>query len=178
MAKSQKTEKVQLVTEKALYKSTAEINTAVEKAVKQGVSLQTAYQKIACSAIVHLGTHKDIRVIRNILDTLPEGLRKVAMATFFDRFAPVRFDDEGQVHYDDTKKVQLGLALETAWWKTAKEATYTPFVFEAEIQKLIDRASKKLEKGVDTSKGDSLSTEQINGLRALIAKPVKTRKSA
>lgn len=161
-----------------LYTTTAQINDAIAKAVKSANTVQLAYQKIACSAIVHLHEHKDIRVIRNLLDTMPEGLRKVAMATFFDRYAQVRFDDEGQAHYDATKKTQLGLALEKAWWKTVKESVYTPFVFQAEVQKLIDRAEARFTKGVDTSKGDKLNIKQIAALKALIAPKRKVAKAA
>lgn len=164
-----------LVSQAKLLKTTAEITKAIEAAVAKGNSLQLEYQRIACSAIVHLHENKDIRVIRNLLDTMPEGLRKVAMATFFDRYSQVRFDDEGQAHYDADKQTQLGLALEKAWWKTVKESVYTPFVFEAEVQKLIEKAEKRFEKGVDTSKGDKLSIAQIDALRSLIAKPAKKK---
>lgn len=165
-----------LVSKAKLLTSTARIEAAIKAAVTNAKSVQMEYQLIACSAILHLGTHKDIRVIRNILDTMPESLRKVAMATFFDRYAPVAFDEEGQVHYDDDKKVQLGFALEQAWWKTVKETVYTPFVFITEVEKLITKAEKRFDSGVDVEKGDELNAAQIQSLRALI-KPA-TKKAA
>lgn len=164
-----------LVAHAKLYKTSTAINEAIGKVVKKAQSVQLEYQRIACSAIVHLHEHKDIRVIRRLLDTMPEGMRKVAMATFFDRYSQVRFDAEGQAHYDANKKTQLGLALEQAWWKTVKESVYTPFVFEAEVQKLIDRAEKRFEKGIDKSKGDALNLAQIDALKALIAKKAQKK---
>ena len=155
-------------TKAQLYKTTKSIEAAIAKAVVAGNAVQVEYQKIACSAIVHVGQHGDIRIIRNLLETMPEGMRQNSMAAFFDKYAPVAFDAEGVAHYDKTKSVRLGEALEAAWWKTLKPETYTPFVFADEVQKLYDKAQKRFAKA-DPSKGDAITVAQLDLLQQIIS---------
>lgn len=170
---TKKAENTRIVSEAKLYGTLQAINTAIATATKAGEKVQVEYQRIAVSVIKHLHEHKDIRVVRNLLDTLPESLRKKAMSEFLDTFGKVRFDDQGVAHYDDTKQTQIGLALEKAWWKMSKESVYIPFDFEGEVLKLINKANKRLEKGVDKEKGDKLTKAQVAKLEALIQLPVK-----
>jgi len=155
-----------LVTKAQLYSTTEQIEKAVAEATRNGVSLQVAYQKIAASAVLHLGQHKDIRIIRNILDTMPESLRRSAMTAYFDMFASAKLIDN-QFHYDDSKPTKLGEALETAWWKTVKEAEYRPFVLVDELEGLYNRALKRLEKA-DPAKGDAVTANQLQALHNMI----------
>jgi len=153
-----------IVTKESLYKTTKAIEAAIVAAIAAGNTVQQEYQRIACSAMVHLYQHGDIRIVRHLLATLPEGMRKVSMATFFDKFAPVTFDDDGEVHYNKERKLDLAGALSLAWWKAAKEAVYTPFVLEAELKKLIEKASKKLAKGV--KEGDHVTNTMLVTLQS------------
>jgi len=149
-----------------LYKTTKQITTATNSAAKTGAALQQEYQLIACSVISHLAEHKDIRVLRHMLDTLPEGMRKKSMSAFMDKYAPVTFGEnpdtgEAEVKYNADKPANLVMALTFPWWKAAVEATYVPFNFEVELAKLIKRAENKLSKGTNPDKGDNVSPEQI-----------------
>lgn len=155
-----------------LYKNTKQINTAIANAVKAGNAVQVEYQRIACSAIKHLEEHKDIRVIRHLLETLPEGMRRKSMSAFFDKFASVSFSQneetgKTEVTYNKDKKSNLVAALTFAWWKAAVESQYVPFDLAVELAKLINRAESKLKKGVSSEKGDKVSAEQIAQLSAL-----------
>jgi len=172
-------EPLHVVSRDSLYTTLKAIDTALEAVIVAGNTVQQEYQRIACSSILHLATHKDIRVIRKLLETLPEGMRKKSMATFIDKFAPVTFDEEGQVFYNKDKKLRLGEALAMPWWKAAKEAVYIPFVFTAEVEKLLMRAAKRLDKA-DADKGDQITAEQLNALAELMAsfKVANTAKKA
>lgn len=145
----------------------AAIETAIDKAKKAGESVMISLQIIACSTIKHTAEHGDIRVIRKLLADLPEGMRKVAMATFIDKFGTVRFDEEGEVHYDKSRKLNLAEAVRTAWWKTAKEAVYVPFNLVQEAQKFYERAVKRFEKQ-DATKGDDIPVEGLQLLHDAI----------
>lgn len=151
-----------------LFKTTAEIEKAVKVAVKSGETLGKAYQRIACSAIVHLSQHKDIRIVRNILETMPPVLRKQAMAAFFDRYASVRVDAEGVFHYDAKKKAKLGEALEKPWQSTIRDQEYRPFVFEQAVMELIKKAETRLDKGLHPEKGDKVTIAQVDALKSLV----------
>lgn len=156
-----------LISKAQLYKTAKSIEAAIAKAVIAGNAVQLEYQRIACSAIVHVGQHGDIRIIRNLLETMPEGLRRNSMAAFFDKYAPVSFDAEGVAHHDKTKPVRLGEALEAGWWKAIKSETYTPFVFRDEVQKLYDKAQKRFAKA-DPAKGDAITKAQLEALADIL----------
>lgn len=156
-----------LVTANKFITGQKEIESAIDKAVKAGNTVQQSFQIIACSALKHTAEHGDIRVIRKLLDSLPEAMRKVAMSTFIDKFGTVRFDEEGQAYYDKGKKLDLAGAVRTAWWKTAKEATYAPFVTVNELEKVYERAVKRFEKQ-DATKGDDIKATDLRAIRDLI----------
>ena len=170
---TQKETSAPIVTKGSLFKTTADIAKAIVAANTKGNALQVDYHKIACSIIVHLATNKDIRVARSMLDTMPESLRKDSMSKFLDLYAPVSFDEEGQVHYDADKPAKLGEALAAPWWKAKLPTVYKPFDFEAEVQRLLERAEQRLTKGVSTEKGDKLSAANVAALRSLIKHPTK-----
>lgn len=158
---------------KNLYTTTKQITQATDVAAKVGANLQLEYQKIACSAIKHIGEHKDVRIIRHVLDTLPEGMRKKSMSAFFDRFAPVKFGEnettgEAEVTYAADKQAKLVEALIFPWWKASVESTYVPFDLERELAKLIQRAETKLKRGVSAEKGDNVTPEQVTALSTIM----------
>lgn len=155
-----------------LYTTSKAINAATNTASKVGHNLQLEYQRIACSVIKHLDAHKDIRVVRHMMDTLPEGMRKKSMSAFLDKFASVSFVDneetgKQEINYNKDKASNLVGALVFPWWKAATESKYIPFNLEVELQKLIHRAEGKLKKGVSEDKGDNVTPEQIAQLTAV-----------
>lgn len=157
-----------IVPKSDILSKTKAIETAIVAASKAGNSVQRDYQVIALSLIQHVGKHGDIRLVRTMLDTFPESLRKDAMEKYLLEFGAMRKDDANVFHYDGEKATRLGDALSTAWWKTIKQQGYTPFVFEVELQKLIDRCSNRLTKGVSKEKGDNLSYAQVDALKAIL----------
>ena len=138
------------------------ITKAIHKAKASAVDLQREYQVIACSAIVHLGTFWDISVIRNLFDSMPDSLNVNSMKEFMNKYAPVKYDEDGQVFVDKNRSVSLGEAMENAWYKAKPQAPYKPFDFTAELDKLLKRAGKKLE---TPKAGDVVTQAQIEAVR-------------
>lgn len=167
---------VPVLSVKQLIKTDSDIQLAIAKAQKAGNTVQLDYQRIACSMLVRLAETKDIRPVVAMIEGMPEAFRKKPMKEFFAAFGNVRIgdteEDAGKLYYCGKKKLQLGHALEKAWWTMSKESAYVPFNFETEVQKLIDRATKRMEKGISVEKGDNLTHSQINALRNVISKPV------
>lgn len=171
MTKAKK-EVVQIVTQAALYATEAEATKAMERAEKKGTSLQKDYQRIAASLLVHLATHKDIRVIRRMMEKFPEGLRSNTMLAYLERFGQVRVivdpETEAQtIVFAEDKKLNLAGALETAWWKAKKEEVYKPFDLDAMIDNVIKLADARIKKGVSSEKGDKLDSAKLDALKAL-----------
>lgn len=157
-----------LVSKESLYVTQQAIDEAIDRAIVSGNDLQTEYQRVACSVILHVAKHHDIRVARKLVETLPEGLRKRSMSAFLDRFAPISFDEEGVMTYDKNKKADIGGSLSFAWWKAASEGKYIPFILSNELQKLLDKAMKRLDKA-NPDKGDVVTGEQVAALSKLVA---------
>lgn len=144
----------------------------LEAVAAQGKTVQVEYQKVALSIIKHLALHGDIMLVRRMLEGFPESLRKDSMMAWLDRFSNVKFlvDDKGKVTgivYDKTKKLQLGLAMETVWWKAAKATEYKIFALEIELEALYTRTVSKLPK-LNEDKGDHVDAAVLNALGALV----------
>lgn len=152
----------------SLYKTTKAINEAIEKANFSGSELQNEYQRIACSVLNHLDTHKDIRIVRHLLDTMPRSYRRDSMAAFFDLYGAVSFDEKGQVHYNKERKCDLKAAIKMPWWKAKKEEVYRPLDLAVRLNAVLKQAEKRIKEGVHPEKGDNLSVEQVEALRAVV----------
>lgn len=166
-----------VIAESKLFKTDTEIAKAIVAAEKKGASLQSDYQRIAASAIVHLAKHKDIRIIRRMMEQFPEGLRRNTMLAYLERFGQVTVQNVEQekgseqvIVFDAKKKLDLNGALTTQWWKAAKEPEYKPLDLEAMINNVINLAEKRLQKGISADKGDKVDAKTLAGLKALVAK--------
>lgn len=174
-----------------LYRTKGAIEAAIREAKSSTISVMLEYQKIACSCIKHVLEHKDITVIRNLLDNWPEALRKVAISGFLDAYAPVKFEqDEATkktvVHFskeryaspqfvtDEARHATLESACGNAWYNMAqtKEPEYKPFNLYTMLMRVVTQARNKFDKGVDATKGDYLPADAILQLEAL-AKKIK-----
>lgn len=174
------TVKATALTEDKLPTTAKEINTLFASAVTHVNNANAIIQIAACAAIVHLVKHGDIRIIRNQLNNMPTSMRRNALAAFFDAYAPVMFADDGAVALDKQrlktwKQQGIAPALAQPWHTINKEAEYKPFDFYVELNKLIERAEKRLGKA-DVDKGDKVSAVDIAKAKALL--PVQTEAKA
>jgi hypothetical protein len=176
-AETTKDEAIAIVEVNSLYTSTKAINEAIEKAVFAGSSLQNEYQRIACSVLKHLDTHKDIRLVRHFLDTMPKSLRKDSMSAFFDQYGAVSFDDKGVIHYNKERVCNLKAAIKMPWWKAKKEEVYRPFNLIAKLESVLKQAEKRLQEGVHAEQGDLLTPEQVEALRNVVVQLERTTPS-
>lgn len=162
-----KKERSQLIDASTLYGTVAETEAAAVKSRAGQESMNVELQRIACSHLVHLGKHKDIRVIRNFLENhMHEAMRKDSMTAFFVKFGLATVDAEGNIGIDTSKPTMLGLALETAWWKLTKPTVYRGWVFEEQLASFIAQAEKHLLK---PKEGDKVTPQQVAAIANLKA---------
>lgn len=116
-----------------LFKKGKEMNNC-DKDIKRNIySLQILYQRIACSALLHLAQHGNIGIITKVVKEMPWPLCKDSMQKFLETYGPVSFrvdettgglkkDKNGYLvpYFDKKKNLQLGLALENPWWLVKK----------------------------------------------------------
>lgn len=177
MTKKANEKKAQVLAQGKLYKTEADIAKAIVAAEKKGNSVQNEYWTIAASLLVHLAKHKDIRIIRRVIEGFPEGMRKNSMLAYFEKFGSVRVLTEenaitfkgqkGDIVYDAKRKLNLAGALETPWWKAAKEPEYKAFDLDKMIDNVIRLADRKMKDGVSADKGDKLDAKKLAALKAL-----------
>ena len=156
------------LTEDKLLTTTKEIEQVIADAVTTSKSAMELYQLAACSTIVHLHKHSDIRLVRRLIDTIPEGIRKASMMAFFDRFAKVAFDDDDVATFDKDKTTDLAGALAMPWYKAKVQESFKPFNLLEVLIRARKQTAKKLEKGIQLDKGDLASQEMLNTLDAAI----------
>lgn len=156
------------LTEDKLLVTTKEIEQAIAAAVTISKDAMELYQLAACSTIVHLHKHSDIRLVRRLIDTIPEGMRKASMMAYFDRFAKVTFDDDDVATFDKDKSTDLAGALAMPWYKAKSQESFKPFNLLEVLIRARKQTAKKLEKGIQLDKGDLASQEMLNTLDAAI----------
>lgn len=124
-----------------LYETVAEIDAACVKFHGKGQTLQTEAHRIACSVLVHVAKHGDIRVLVKFLASFPELSRVNAVRAWFEEFGPVTFQGNTP-SFARGKATRLGMAMEMPFWKFKPEAEYQP----VDVAKAIDGLIKKLVK--------------------------------
>jgi hypothetical protein len=184
-----------VVTEQSLYKSTREILNATVAVGKKAKDLQLELQRIAVSVIIHLETHKDIRIVRNFWQVLPTSIRRDALVAYFDKYAAIQIvkaqkenktaqimdinnPDESKIetvdyqfYYDKSKKNDVRNAMLNMWWKAKSEPDFTPvnyIKFLKGVESFIKRAEKRLSEGANPEKGDFITPEQLKSVQDMM----------
>lgn len=167
-----------IVSQGKLYATDKQIAEAIVKTNGKAATVQVEYQRIAASALVHLSKHKDIRVVRAMMEHFPESLRKNSMLKYLEVCGQVRVltdadieggkfkGEAGDIVFDKSRKLHLNDALTLAWWKAKKQEEYRPYSLAAEVARIISIAEKRI-KTADATKGDDIKPEQIAALKAL-----------
>ncbi len=194
----QSTDNTNGLTIKSLYKTKSAIDNAINAAKVSTMLLQDEYQKIGCSTLNHLYEHKDITVIRNLMENFPAGLRGVAMYAFIEKFAPVKFERDKTtrktvIHFSkerhadmklDNKEVReatLQKAIDTFWNDMAPNQGKEPAMFDLEARlKIVAKQARKALDDAASGVGPKakVTTDQVLKLEQLIgsiesAKPDK-----
>lgn len=153
-----------------LYKS-AQLPAKIEAFSKAGGKLQVEAHKLACSVLLHLGTHKDVRVVETFLKSMPAMVRVNGLRAWFEKFGPIKFVTEGEgegavevLTYVKDKPTLIGEAIEKPFWRfTATEGKpYQPLDLSVETNKFIDKLLK------DTKHTGTDHTAKIALLKSLM----------
>lgn len=166
-----------VVKEIKLFETDSAITKALVSVEKRSGSVMKEYQVIALSLIVKLAKDGDIMLVRRMLDKFPESMRANSMKRWLETFGPVRFATEGDKLKDDTievgialfdnsKKLQLGSAMEKMWYTSIKEETYKPMDLDTMIDNIIKLAEARLKKGVKVGV-DNINVDKLAKLKAL-----------
>lgn len=152
----------EIVAYDSLYKTVEATNKAQDASRFRQDDENIELQRIACSHILHLGKHRDIMVIRRFLENgMAENNRKDSMVAFFEKYAQVNVDGEGEITFAKDKRTDMAGALSKAWYKMTKPSIYKGWVFSVELAKFLEAAEKHANK---PKVGDEVTPMQIAAL--------------
>jgi hypothetical protein len=160
----------------------AAVRAAHENALRRkSAPLEQEYQRFACYVISHLRKHRDVSIVRHLLNGMPRALSKKSMSRFIGKYAPVSFDTKGIAYFDKTKPFDLAGAITNPWCKGAIPAkqqvgkkTTAPFVLLEELKDLHERASKRYNKRTPDI-DDEVTPGQLVKLQQLISSLEKAK---
>jgi hypothetical protein len=156
---------MQVVAELTKTGSIDGIKALLVDANKAQVSVNQLYQIIGVAAIQHLAKHRNLNVLKHVIEDMSPSLNIKAMQMFFIKFAPVQLDADGETFiFDETKQWNIGLAIESHWYKQAPPAKIVPFNLDAELARIVKRAGQRLAKPVE---GDNIDVDTLAKVKEL-----------
>ncbi len=135
--------KLKTLAGKALDNLIADIKT-------RGESLARDTHIAACSVLLHVGKHSDIRMVTRLLDAVHATTRKNALMAWFEHYGQVTFGAKGECTFVADKATMLGEAMAKPFWQFSPEPAYKPL----DIGTFIDSMVKKLKTDTDKTKRD------------------------
>lgn len=142
---------------------------ALDKAINElhgkGQRMQDHMHKLALSVLVHVGTHKDIRIVHRFVQAMPAMARTNGLRAWFEKFGPVKFtevDGVEQITYVAGNPAKPGDANQKPFWKFS--ATEGKPYEALDITKATEQFIQRLEKDAKAT-GRDLSA-LIDGIKA------------
>jgi len=131
----------------ALILKKKDIATRTKALKTSAADMQHEVHVLACSVLAFVAKHRNINVLTQFLDAVPDMVRVNSLQLWFETFGGLTYSKEKDTkgwHFDSSKKVQLGEAMVKPFWrfKALEGAPYQPIDFDAWSNQTI----KKLEK--------------------------------
>lgn len=164
------------VTAAKLFKGTAAINKALDKAQTDQQAYERSLHRLAVSVLAHAIEHGDIRpAARLVNDVLAHGrkssvVRRDALVQWLCDLGPFSWDEKTRELSHETGGLTLDEAVSTGlakpFWDYKAEGPIKVFDLNAALAKLVDQASKKV--GKDNAIVDPATLQQLQVITASI----------
>lgn len=145
-----------------MFEGEAAINKAIASIKRRGASLQNDMHKAAVSCLAHADKHGNVTPMRNLLEAVPNAVRKNALRSWAEQFGKFTWNDTTKtLDFDKSKSTTLDAAIAEPFWQWQPEAAYKPLDLKTELAKLLKR--------VDTARkhGDAMPEDTVAVLQAL-----------
>jgi len=140
---------------------------AITAVAASGVKWENDVQVLALSVMAHSAKNREVSLMNQLIDAMPNGARTNALRAYFDKFSCATFVEamgKNPAHFafDKDKKHDHAGAAETTWSKFKPETPYQPIDIHSQLNRLLSRVEKddKTEYDEDT----------VQGIRDLVAK--------
>ncbi len=157
------------------YETDQDIDNATASAARRGESLRNEYHKIGCSILRRWLSTGDYRPAERQLTALHNALGGAVRTNAFKDWVVahtlMEWDGETNsfskvattVEEDNVKK-----AIATPFWDFTKEAKWNPMDWAAQLQSLVKRAHKDMEKAQSQGEESKVNPDQLAALEAMI----------
>lgn len=130
----------------AIISKKTELEARIAALKTSAKDVQHEIHVLAVSTLAFVAKHKNINVLTQFLDAMPEMVRINGLKTWFETFGNVTYDASGEAatwRIDGNKKVRLGDAMVKPFWKfkATEGKAYEPL----NMQTFIDTQIKRLE---------------------------------
>jgi len=135
---------------------------------RAGKKFDDAVQRVALSIAHHVHEHGDATKATMLVEALNKGARTNALKAWFEAHAKVRWDEKAKVFkFKKNGNTKLELGAENPWYNFKPEPPYRPLDLLAEIDKLIERATKQAQ---NANELDDIPMDKLAELVAMRAK--------
>ncbi len=101
---------------------------------------------IAVSCLWHADKHGDVTLMQELIESMGKSQRRNAVIGWANAFGKFQPNEKGKnVDYCKTNTTDIEGAIETSPWDFTPEQAFKPFDMQAELKKLLKRATKASE---------------------------------
>ncbi len=129
-----------------IMQTSAEVTKAIASIGNRAKKLDKDIHACAVSCLYHADQHNDVTLMQNLINAMGKSQRRNALICWANAFGKFQPNEKGKnVDYCKTNTTDIEGAIETSPWDFIPEQPFTPFDMQAELKKLLKRATKASE---------------------------------
>ncbi len=129
-----------------IMQTAAEVNKAISSIQNRAKKLDSDIHSCAVSCLHHADAHGDVTLMQNLILAMGKSQRRNALIGWANAFGKFQPNEKGKnVDYCKTNTTDIEGAIETSPWDFSPEQAFKPFDMQAELKKLLKRATKASE---------------------------------
>ncbi len=129
-----------------IMQTAAEVTKAISSIQNRAKKLDNDIHTVAVSCLHHADQHGDVTLMQNLILAMGKSQRRNALIGWANAFGKFQPNEKGKnVDYCKSNTTDIEGAIETSPWDFSPEQAFKPFDMQAELKKLLKRATKASE---------------------------------
>lgn len=129
-----------------IMQTAAEVNKAISSIQNRAKKLDKDIHTVAVSCLHHADQHGDVTLMQNLILAMGKSQRRNALIGWANAFGKFQPDEKGRnVEYCRGNTTDIEGAIGISPWEFTPEQAFKPFDMQAELKKLLKRATKASE---------------------------------
>lgn len=164
-----------------ITKNADELKTLISETIGYAKTMQEKVQICAVAILAHAEKHGDWTKANDLVNGLPNGVKRDSLVAYFEQNGGLISGDDGFVAWSGADKIrkQFNDAKTKMWWTYKVKSPFSGFNLDDEIEKLIEKAQKRVNDRAKWLDGDSelkkkdaekiaVDIERLNALRDVL----------